>query len=156
MRALRRFVLPLLLLCVSVASPALAEPKEEVKCEKANARIVDARVTKGCSSPNKFCAAGTVKGDRGLTYFRLDGVATGPATAPGTKGTSGVLVYTTKNGTLTVRESGLSGLGDFFTSFQQVLEGTGEFAAATGHMWVLGQKVGDHFDSEVTGVLCKK
>ena len=82
----------------------------------------------------------------------------GPATTPGSVATSGVLVYTKDHGTLTVRESGLSGLKEsgqgYFTSFQQVLEGTGDYAGATGHLWVLGQRLEDHFESEVTGVIC--
>jgi hypothetical protein len=131
----------------------------EAKCEDLTARIVDAKVTEGCTSPNKFCAAGTVTGDHGLngtTYFRLDGVMRGLENAPASAaGTTGILTYTTSHGTLTVRESGLSGLGEYFTSFQEFREGTGDFAGVTGHAWVLGHKVGDHFDSKVIGVLCR-
>jgi hypothetical protein len=114
-------------------------------------------VTDGCTSPNNFCTAGTVRGNHGLngtTYFRMDGAVRGPATAPGSIATSGVLVYSTRRGTLTVRESGLSGLGAFFTAFQEVLEGTGEYAGATGHLWVAGEQVDNHFEAEVTGVIC--
>ncbi len=82
----------------------------------------------------------------------------GPATAPGTLATSGLLTYTFGNGTLTVRESGLSGLvqdGDaYFTAFQQVQSGTGSYAGATGHFYVLGQALPDHFEAEIQGELC--
>ena len=154
MKTLTRFTLPLLL-CAAMASPALAD-HEEGGCEKIHARIIDAKVTEGCTSPNNFCAAGNVTGDlKGTTCFRLDGVATGPATAPGSFSTSGVLVFTTRRGTLTVRETGVSGLGAFFPALELVTDGTGEFAGATGHMWVLGARVGDHFDSKIIGELCR-
>lgn len=156
MKPILRFTLPLL--CLSLASPALAG-----ECKKIRAEIVDVQVTEGCTSPNRFCAAGTVKGNHGLngtTYFRMDGAVRGPATAPGSIATSGILVYTTDRGTLTARESGLSGLLEspeegFFTSFQQVLEGTGDYAGATGHLWVLGHRIEDVFVSEVTGEICQ-
>ncbi len=145
-----------LLMLVSVAGPAFAG-----ECKKIHATIVDAQVTEGCTSPNGFCAAGTAEGNHelnGTTYFVLDGAVRGPATAPGSVATSGILVYTTDHGTLTVRESGLSGLREsgkgYFTAFQQVLAGTGDYEGATGHLWVLGQVLENHFDSEVIGVIC--
>lgn len=150
-------------LCVSVlaASPALAGAEDDGNCKKIHAKIVDVQVTEGCTSPNRFCAEGTVEGNHGLngtTYFRMDSVVRGPAAVPGSVATSGVLVYTTKHGTLTVRESGLSTIrvGDetFFTAFQEVLEGTGDYEGATGHMWLAGQRFPEHFEADVNGVLC--
>lgn len=146
-----------LMLFVVAASPALA-----TDCKKINALIVDTQVVEGCTSPNRFCAEGTVQGNHGFngtTYFVLDGAVRGPATAPGTAATSGVLTYTTDRGTLTVRESGLSSIttangGRFFTAFQEVLSGTDEYLGATGQMWVLGTRLEDHFEAEVKGVLC--
>jgi hypothetical protein len=140
-----------------MAGSALAD-----ECKEIHARIIDAQVTEGCTSPNSFCAAGVVTGNHGFngtTSFVMDGAVRGPATAPGSVATSGVLVYTTNHGTLTVRESGLSGLNEsgkgYFTAFQQVLEGTGAYAGATGHFWVLGKVRPTDFDSEVQGVLCE-
>ncbi len=145
----------------AAAGPAFADPEADGKCKKIHALIVDTQVTEGCTSPNGFCAEGTVKGNHGLngtTYFRMDGAVRGPATAPGTLATTGILTYTTDRGTLTVRESGLSGLttvdGSFITAFQQVLEGTDGYLGATGHLWVLGENLGTHFEADVTGVLC--
>jgi hypothetical protein len=113
MKGFFRFLPLSLLLIVSVAGPALADRDDDGRCHKIHGTIVDVQVTEGCTSPNRFCAAGTVEGNHGLngtTYFRMDGVVRGPATAPGSLATSGVLVYTTNRGTLTVRESGLSSL----------------------------------------------
>jgi hypothetical protein len=156
MKTLRRFVLPLLT-CVALASPAFAAADENDGCVKIRARILDAQVTDGCTSPNGFCAAGTVTGNHGLngtTFFTLDGFVPGPASAPGSFSTSGILVYTTRRGTLTVRETGITGLGPAFPALEVVQSGTGEFEGATGHLWVLGEKVGDHFDSKIRGELC--
>jgi hypothetical protein len=153
---LSQSVLPMLL-CLTMASPVLARPDHGEKCHKLDATIVDTQVTDGCTSPNDFCAAGTVRGNLGLngtTFFSVDSAIVGPSTAPGTIAASGILVYTLHRGTLTVRESGLSGFGAFFANFQQVLEGTGDFAGVTGHDWVLGQQVGDHFETQITGELC--
>jgi hypothetical protein len=145
-----------LLVIVSMGVPAFAD-----ECKKIHGTIVDAQVIEGCTSPNKFCAEGTVTGNHGLngtTYFVMDGVVRGPATLPGSLATSGVLVYTTDGGTLTVRESGLSGLAEsgqgYFTAFQQVLEGTGEYEGATGHLWVLGRRLPDHFEADLIGEIC--
>lgn len=142
-----------LMLVVVAASPALAG-----ECKKIHGQIVDVQVTEGCTSPNRFCAAGTVQANHGLngtTYFRMDGAVRGPATAPGSLATSGILVYTTDQGTLTVRESGLSGFsGGFFTAFQEVLEGTDDYLGATGHLWVLGRNLGTHFEADIEGELC--
>lgn len=162
MKELFRFVSLSLVLIASLASPALAEGEGETGCKKIRATIVDTQVTEGCTSPNRFCAEGLVKGNHGLngtTYFTMDGAVRGPATVPGSVATSGILVYTTSRGTLTVRESGLSGLINspeqgFFTAFQEVLEGTGEYAGATGHMWVAGERNESVFTAQVNGVIC--
>jgi hypothetical protein len=131
------------------------------RCRTIRGVINDVQVTDGCTSPNRFCAAGTVDGNRnfrGTTYFVMDGAVRGPTTAPGTLATSGLLTYTLDGGTLVVRESGMSGFvqGDdrFFTAFQQIESGTGRYAGASGHFYVLGQALPDHFEAEIEGELC--
>lgn len=145
-----------LLVLVSMPASALAD-----ECKKIHGTIVDVQVTEGCTSPNRFCAEGTVTANHGLngtTYFTMDGAVRGPATAPGSIATSGILVYTTDGGTLTVRESGLSGLREsdqaYFTAFQQAVSGTGEYEGATGHLWVLGQAFPDRFEAGIRGEIC--
>jgi hypothetical protein len=157
MKAFSRIGALSLLLIGSLTGPASAAQD----CKKIHGLIVDAQVVEGCDSPNKFCAAGVVNGNHafnGTTYFRMDGVVRGPATQPGSIATSGVLTYTFDNGTLTVRESGLSGLSEsgqgYFTAFQTVLSGTGDYAGATGHLWVAGRNVESHFESDISGVIC--
>lgn len=160
MKSIDRLVVGISLF-LAAASPALADPAGDGACKKIHALIVDSQVFEGCTSPNKFCAEGTVRGNHGFngtTYFRMDGAVRGPSTAPGTLATSGILTYTTDRGTLTVRESGLSGFvvdgNGYFTAFQEVLEGTDEYLGATGHLWVLGRNVESHFEADVTGLLC--
>ncbi len=136
---------------------AFASPQ----CHAIRGVIVDAQFSDGCTSPNRFCAAGTVDGNRnfhGSTEFVMDGAVRGPASAPGTLATSGLLTYTLRDGTLVVRESGLSGLQQDgekrFTAFQQVQSGSGGYAGASGHFYVLGQAFADHFEAEIHGEIC--
>lgn len=131
------------------------------RCRTIRGVITDMQVTDGCTSPNGFCAAGTVDGNRGFhgtTYFVMDGAVRGPASAPGTLATSGLLTYTFGDSTLVVRESGMSGFRQddeaYFSAFQQVQSGTGRYAGATGHFHVLGQAFADHFEAEIEGEVC--
>src|SRR5687767_8958087 len=66
------------LLALSVCSGlASAHDKDRNNCREVRALIVDTSAPADCPSPYRFCAAGTVEGNRGLngtTYFVLDGV----------------------------------------------------------------------------------
>jgi hypothetical protein len=143
--------------CLAGAAPALAG-----ECHQVRAQIVDSQTSDGCSSPNAFCAAGTVVGNRGLngtTYFTMDGAVRGPASAPGFLATSGILVYTTHRGTLTVRETGVSkaapdASSGLVSAVQEVISGTGKYAGATGHLYVASEAADGEFFAEVTGELC--
>jgi hypothetical protein len=132
------------------------------ECKAVHAQITDASVPQGCTSPFKFCAAGTVEGDRGLngtTYFVLDGVATDPTTAAGFSANSGVLVYTTHEGTLTVRETGITKFAGnpsngYGSGIEEVLRGTGRFEGATGVFHISQKDVNGRFYTDVSGSLC--
>jgi len=127
-----------------------------------HAEIIDASAPQGCTSPFNFCAAGTVEGNRGLngtTYFVLDGVAPGPTTAQGYSATSGVLVYTTDEGTLTVRETGIAKFtghpsNGYGAALEEVISGTGRFAGATGTLHVRQRDINSRFYSKISGELC--
>lgn len=153
-----RTVSTLALLTASVASkPMLAE-----HCNSVRAQIVDRSVPEGCTGPMKVCVAGTVKGNRGLngtTYFVLDGVAAAPAVAAGFKSSTGTLVYTTRDGTLTVRETGIGKLSGrpsngYGSAVQEVISGTGKFGGLTGILYITQKDVNGTFFSDVTGQLC--
>jgi hypothetical protein len=132
------------------------------QCKAVHAEIIDASAPQGCTSPFNFCAAGTVEGNRGLngtTYFVLDGVASGPATAPGYSATSGILVYTTREGTLTVRETGIAKFmghpsNGYGAALEEVVSGTGRFTGATGTLHVRQQDINSRFYSKISGKLC--
>jgi hypothetical protein len=131
-------------------------------CRSVHALIVDKSAPDNCTSPFLFCAAGTVEGNRGLdgtTYFVLDGAVGSPATAPGFGVTSGLLVYTTHHGTLTVRETGVSKLtgqpsNGFLSSIQEIVSGTGRFAGASGTLYNNALDVNSVFYSHISGKLC--
>ncbi len=131
-------------------------------CRPLHALIVDTSDPMNCVSPYNFCASGTVKGNLGLkgtTYFVLDGVGRRPDSAPGWSVTTGLLVYTTDDGTLTVRETGVSKLtgspsNGILTSMQEIVSGTGRFEGATGTLYNNATDVNGVFYSTVTGTLC--
>jgi len=152
------------LLAVSACSvgAATAHDKDRNNCREVRALIVDTSAPVDCPSPYRFCAAGTVEGNRGLngtTYFVLDGVGTAPVTAPGFNVTTGLLTYTTEEGTLTVRETGMGKLtgnpsNGVLTSLQEIVSGTGKFAGATGTLYNAAVDINGVFYSDITGTLC--
>lgn len=84
---------------------------------------------------------------------------TAPATAPGWGATSGVLVYTFPDGTLTVRETGMGKLSGtpsngYLSSIQEVLSGTGRFSNASGFLYNNAIDVKSVFYSSISGNLC--
>lgn len=73
--------------------------------------------------------------------------------------TTGLLVYTTEDGTLTVRETGVSKLtgnpsNGILTSLQEIVSGTGKFEGATGVLYNAAKDVNGVFYSTITGTLC--
>jgi len=131
-------------------------------CHNIRATIIDAPTTDGCTSPFSFCAAGEVTGNHGLdgsTYYTFDGFANAPATAPGLGESTGILVYTTSRGTLTVRETGVGNmgaqaLGGVGASLEQVISGTGRFTGASGTLYLASTATGGQYTAIVTGALC--
>jgi len=149
------------LLAVS-ACAGMANAHDRNNCREVHALIVDKYAPTDCPSPYRFCAAGTVEGNRGLngtTYFVLDGVGTAPVTAPGFNVTTGLLTYTTEGGTLTVRETGVGKLtgspsNGVLTSLQEIVSGTGRYAGATGTLYNTAVDINGVFYSDITGTLC--
>ena len=132
-------------------------------CEPVRAVIIDAGTTTNCNSPNDFCAAGTVRGNAGLngtTYYTMDGGVHGPANAPTYIMATGILVYTTRSGTMTVRETGVSNAAptaDSGTtaSVEDIISGTGRFKHASGHLFINGNAANGQFVSQVSGQICR-
>jgi hypothetical protein len=152
--------------CGGLAADAAA--RAEQKCRKIHAQISSTPTQEGCNSPAGLCTAGTIDGNMGLdgkTYFTADEIAPGPSTAPDAPATvsySGILVITTRHGTLTTRDTGIfnttpegtTPTGGFFASFDLVLEGTGRYANANGTFLTAGRTVNGAFESDVDGRIC--
>jgi len=146
------------LLTMSIASNRMMAEH----CDSVRAQIIDRSSPEGCTSPLKVCIAGKVKGNRGLngtTYFVLDAVAAAPPAAAGFKSSTGTLVYTTMQGTLTVRETGIGKFSGqpstgYGSAIQEVINGTGRFAGLTGILFISQKDVRGTFFSDVTGQLC--
>ncbi len=147
---------------VLFAGSTLFSPFMFSQCRALHAEITDSSAPEGCTSAFHFCAAGAVEGNLGLkgtTYFVLDGVGTGPATGPGYSPTSGLLVYTTSEGTMTVRETGIGKFSGnpsngYGAAIEDVISGTGRYLGATGSLHVRQRDENNIFYSKITGKLC--
>jgi hypothetical protein len=139
------------------------EAGADPKCHRLTGKggITSSVVAEGCTSPVGLCTAGAFDGDhllRGRTSFVADGLA--PAAglpgseAPTTLSYSGLLTITTREGTLTTRDTGIfDTAAGLFTSRDIVVGGTGIFAGATGHIFFHGTGT-TTFDSVASGEIC--
>lgn len=133
-------------------------------CKAIHADLVEVPSTTGCDPGLTSCFLGEVAGNHGLrgtTHFRGDSGAAGPSTGlPGFISYSGPFQYRTANGTLIMRETGVTNQSvgqpqsGAVTAYQQVVGGTGVFAAATGFLFVSGRNVGGTIETAVFGEIC--
>jgi hypothetical protein len=139
---------------------ALADPA----CKAIHADLVETRVTTGCNPGLASCFIGEVSGNHGLrgtTHFRGDSGAAGPSTgSPGFISYSGPFQYRTATGNLDMRETGVTNTSTGLpqsgavTAYQQVVGGTGEYAGATGFLYVSGRNVNNVIETVIHGELC--
>ena len=148
------------------AAPAVAQEAPAAQsCKAVHADLVEVPSTVGCKPEHSSCFLGEVDGNHGLrgtTYFRGEQGALFPPSAPTFRSYVGNFEYITANGTLTMREMGLteppsasnpeSGV---VNAFQRIVGGTGEFAGATGYLFVAGFNRNQRIETAVTGVICK-
>jgi hypothetical protein len=146
------------------AGPLAKSATANSRCHQLDddAGIHGAVVTTGCTSPVGLCTAGTFFGDgllNGTTSLVADGLV--PAAgmplveAASTLSYSALLTITTRNGTLTTRDTGIfdtAGTG-LFASRDIVVGGTGIFAGATGHIFYTGTGV-TSFNAHASGEIC--
>ena len=85
-----------------------------------------------------------------------------PSGAPTFRSYVGTFEYTTPTGTLTMREMGLSEPslnttpeGGVVNAFQRIVGGTGEFAGATGYLFVSGFNRSGQVATTVHGEICR-
>jgi hypothetical protein len=128
------------------------------ECKAVHAQLTEHRVTEGCPNPARPCFPGEVDGNHGLrgtTFFQAEDARAALTGSPGWFSYNGFFEYVLARGTLRVRETGVTNAG-FVTAQHQILEGTGEFAGATGYLFVSGRKLdgGATLVTEITGELC--
>lgn len=142
---------------VSLGVLAMAPAAHAGECKAVHASLVETRSTEGCTAPATVCFFGQVEGNhgvRGTTYFSSDSARVGPSTSPSFFSYSGEFHYSLEGGTLTMRETGVSGPGPV-TAYQEILDGTGAFAGATGYFFVSGFKIpGGTISTQIDGEIC--
>jgi hypothetical protein len=101
----------------------------------------------GCTSPIGFCARGTFKGNHGFqgtsafSALAFDPIPDDPL---GRVSVPGVSTYTTRDGQITVSDVSVFDVPrGTFAGVGRIVEGTGEFAGATGDVFTYGHVLGD-------------
>jgi hypothetical protein len=132
-------------------------------CKTVRAEMVEDRSVVGCKPGHDFCFLGEVDGNRGFhgtTYFKGETGAPGPATSPAFRSYTGLFEYTTDDGTLVMRETGVVNVvagtpqSGAITAFQAPRAGTGEFEGVTGSLFVSAFNRDNHIETIVNGELC--
>jgi len=140
-------VLPLALVALSA---------QATECKSIHADMLEMRVTEGCDAGETFCFLGAVDGNhgiRGTTHFKADAVGATLPTSPGSLPYSGPFQYRLPTGTISMRETGMN-VPNMVVAHQHIVEGTGEYAGATGDFIVYGTRVPGIVTTQVTGTLC--
>ena len=151
-----------------LAGAAAAEANDNEKgqrCKRFEAQVIDQRKIEGCTTT--FCTAGTIDGNQGLTgtiESTFDSFAAGPATTPEPTRTvsfSLISTFTTPQGTLTTRETGISSTAALhplrrqFAGFGEITGGTGRYAGATGWLQFAGRaRNGQTITDTMVGEIC--
>jgi hypothetical protein len=133
-----------------------AVPVHAEECKPVHADLVEVFSTEGCNPGLTYCYLGVVDGNHGLrgtTHFRGNSSGTAPSGAPDAVPYAGPFEYRTASGNLLMREAGIVPPG-VVTAYQRILEGTGEFAGATGYFFVSGTRAGGVITTKVTGEIC--
>jgi hypothetical protein len=156
---LLRAGLPMLAVALLASCSAGADPCT-VDSDLSSTLFVD-----GCTSPVGFCTSGTVASGRLAGTFEFTALtAQQPDPSSPVMLYTGVVVYTTSSGTLSVTDSGMfDGNNGAFVETQQVTGGTAEFGRSAGTLTSQGsgvfanvsgstQLVG--FNGSVAGQIC--
>lgn len=126
------------------------------ECKPVHADLVEVFATEGCNPGLTYCYLGVVDGNHGLrgtTHFRGNSSGTAPSGAPDALPYAGPFEYRTASGNLLMREAGIVPPG-IVTAHQKIVEGTGEFAGATGYFFVSGTRANGVITTKVTGEIC--
>lgn len=144
---------------MSVGALVLAPAAWADACKEVHGVLVEQPSTQGCLNPARSCFLGEVHANHGLqgtTHFQGQETRAAPPGSPGWFSYNGTFHYYLEGGTLVMRETGITGATGFVTTHQQIVEGTGRFAGATGYLFVSGRWVDDdtRISTRVSGELC--
>ena len=145
-----RFALALCTLAIVPVASA-----NDASCKFIHADMTEVRFTTGCDAGEPSCFLGEVSGNhgfRGTTHFRANSFGTPPSSAPEFTPYGGGFRYELRDGTLNVREAGLTGAGRVI-AHHTIVDGTGAWAGATGNLYVFGT-TGAVVTTEVQGTIC--
>ena len=144
------------------AVPALAIGLLLAPAARADAcKVVDASIKStffmvGCMSPVGICTRGEIRHGplKGTTEFTALTLMPGPTDT--TAVYTGVLVITTKHGTVTIHDRGVIDMttGKFF-EFDKVVNATKELKGSHGLLTSQGVQTPTGFDATLTGAICK-
>jgi hypothetical protein len=147
-----------------VAASAQAQDTPAAQsCKAVHADLVEVRSTVGCKPEHSFCFLGEVDGNHGLrgtTYFKGEQGALFPPSAPTFRSYVGSFEYITPSGTLTMREMGLTDPptdnpeSGVVMAYQKIVGATGEFAGASGYLFVTGLNRNQRIVTTITGEIC--
>src|SRR5712671_2623317 len=130
--------LPILALALFASCSADADQCKTVDSPLSSALFID-----GCMSPVGFCTSGTVTSGRLAGTFEFTALTSQqPDAASAVMFYTGVVVYTTNTGVLSVTDSGMfDGMNGAFVETQQVTGGTQGFGTAAGTLTSQGAGV---------------
>lgn len=143
------------LIALTVLAAPMAQA-DDTRCKRVRADLVEVFATEGCKPGHAFCFLGEVDGNNGLhgiTYFKGDSSGTPPSGSPNSLPYSGPFEYHTGKGSLFMRETGVTVPGAV-TAHQAIVEGTGDYAGATGYFFVSGLRASGVITTQVTGEIC--
>lgn len=145
---------------VAAGASVAAEPtaRSKPKCVKVSGTLISSLSKESCSSPVGICTKGEFKGDKllnGPFFFSGDSMGpASPADATTTLVYSGVITLQAKQGTLTIRDTGIFDTANGLVAARDlIVGGTGIFEGATGYIYINGRGT-TSFVHQASGEIC--
>ena len=130
--------------------------RAEPACKAVDTTIVTTYSMAGCQSPVGICTTGTVQLGKETATTAFRALTATPGADPEITLYTGELVITTREGTITLHDSGvLDGNTGRFFEVQQVVGGTKKYKFVTGMLTSQGIATGTGFSGTLTGALCR-
>jgi hypothetical protein len=149
-------VLATLALAATALSAALPRASAGPRCHKVSATLEDSLVTEGCTSPYGLCTAGTIAGDgllQGSFFNVVENLA--PAATEGNLTFDLSNEFTTDRGTITFHGSAIfDPVHGAISIIALDPTGDGDFAGATGRLFLHANVSPTRAEGVVTGEIC--